>query len=249
MADYRDFLYPLNVFMHVMTAEEGGVSYLHYGLFDSPDEAIGAAQERSTQLLLSRLPPPPCAILEVGVGLATTLARLTEMGYDIEGITPDEKQVAFARARHGDAVRIHHASLEAFELSRSYDLLLFQESSQYIDAEALFVKAVRLAPRVLVLDEFALQSVDRPGALPSRERFLEAAGRQGFRLTEELDLSSRAAPTIDYFMARIPHHRERLVRDLGLTSSQLDDLVESGLAYRDFYTRGIYGYRLLQFAR
>ena len=32
---YRDFYYPLNVFMHILTHEEGAVRYLHYGLFDA----------------------------------------------------------------------------------------------------------------------------------------------------------------------------------------------------------------------
>src|SRR5205823_5833786 len=94
---YRDFYYPLNVFMHILTREEGGVRYLHYGLFEQPDESIDAAQERSTELLLSRLPPPPARLLDVGVGLGTTLARLRELGYDAEGITPDAKQAAMAR--------------------------------------------------------------------------------------------------------------------------------------------------------
>jgi hypothetical protein len=246
---YRDFFYPLNVFMHVISAEEGDPTCLHYGLFDDPAESLRGAQERSTELLLSRLPAPPCSILEVGIGLATTLARLTRMGYDIEGITPDDMQIAFVRAHHGDSVRIHASSLEAFAAGRTYDLLLFQESSQYIDAEALFAKAEALAPRVLVLDEFALEPVDMPGALHSRANFLEAAARHRFTMTEELDLSAKAAPTVDWFMARIPAHRDRLVADLGLTPAQLDELVSSGLKYREFYTRGTYGYRLMQFAR
>ena len=246
---YRDFYFPLNVFMHVISAEEGEPTYLHYGLFESPGDSLRSAQERSTELLLSRLPAPPCTILEVGIGLATTLARLTSMGYDIEGITPDEKQIAFVRGRHGDAVRMHWAPLEAFATERTYDLLLFQESSQYIDSEALFAKAEALAPRVVVLDEFALEPVDLPGALHSRAGFLEAATRHGFRLTEELDLSAKAAPTVDWFMARIPRHRDRLVADLGLGSAQIDDLLAGGHNYRDFYTRGVYGYRLMQFGR
>jgi hypothetical protein len=247
--DYRGFLFPLNVFMHVISAEEGEPTYLHYGLFDDPLEPLRAAQERSTELLFSRLPPPPRSILEVGIGLATTLARLTRMGYDIEGITPDDKQIAFVRARHGDAVRVHWSSLEAFAADRTYDLLVFQESSQYIDSEALFAKAATLAPRIVVIDEFALRPVDLAVPLPSLERFLEASVRHGYELTEEVDLSAKAAPTVDWFMERIPRHRERLVEDLGLTPAQIDDLVTSGLAYRALYTSGGYGYRLLQFAR
>ena len=37
---YRDFYYPLNVFMHILNQEEGGVSYLYYGLFERSDESI-----------------------------------------------------------------------------------------------------------------------------------------------------------------------------------------------------------------
>ena len=59
-APYRDFYYPLNVFMHILTNEEGSVSYLHYGLFEREGEPIGEAQERSTSMLL---------------GSATTTAR------------------------------------------------------------------------------------------------------------------------------------------------------------------------------
>ena len=63
---YRDFLYPLNVFMHILTNEEGGVANLHYGLFERPDESISFAQERSTELLLRHLPPPPARLADPG---------------------------------------------------------------------------------------------------------------------------------------------------------------------------------------
>src|SRR5207302_9727632 len=71
---YRDFYYPLNVLLHLLTLEEGRVDYLHYGLFEDTGEPIRAAQERSTELLLSRLPALPGRLLDVGVGLGTTLS-------------------------------------------------------------------------------------------------------------------------------------------------------------------------------
>jgi SAM-dependent methyltransferase len=244
---YRDFYYPLNVFMHILTHEEGGVDYLHYALFENAGERIGAAQERSTELLLARLPPPPARVLEVGIGLGTTLLRLTRLGYDVEGITPDEKQIAMIRDRYGDELHATCVALEAMSIGRGYDIVLFQESSQYIDAEILFARARELAPRVLVLDEFALQPLDAPGALHARSRFLDAASGAGFELTEELDLSEKAAPTVDYFIERLPHYRIPLKADLGLSDEQVDDLIESGKRYRELYRTGVYGYRLLQF--
>jgi SAM-dependent methyltransferase len=243
---YRDFYYPLNVFMHILTAEEGDVPYLHYALFESEDESLPVAQERSTQLLLSRLPPPPARLLEVGIGLGTTLARLTRMGYDVEGITPDDKQIALARSRHGDALRIQCVKFEELATSGTYDTVFFQESSQYIPAEALFTRAAQLTRRVLVLDEFALRA---EGELHRLDVFLEAATRHGFRVAEELDLSEQAAPTVDYFNVRFPRHRQRLIEDLGLTGQQVDELIEGGVRYRQLYRDGTYAYRMFDLRR
>ena len=245
---YRDFLFPLNVFMHILTNEEGGVANLHYGFFESADESISVAQERSTELLLRTIPPPPARLLEVGIGLGTTLARLTGLGYDVEGITPDVKQIEVVRSRHGGSVRAHAAAFESFDARGTYDCVIFQESAQYIDAEQLFAKARDLTTFVVVLDEFALRPLDT-GALHSRERFLAAAKKNGFRVEKELDVSAKAAPTIEYFTRRLPSWRERLIQDLGLTSAQVDELIESGKTYADRYRSGEYGYRLFTFRR
>ena len=243
---YRDFYYPLNVFMHILTHEEGDVPYLHYGLFESDDESLATAQERSTELLLSRLPPPRARLLEVGIGLGTTLHRLTQMGYDAVGITPDEKQIAVVRERYGDAVDARCIAFEHFPLPDRFDAVVFQESSQYIDAEALFARAGELTSHVIVLDEFALRD---GGTLHRYEEFVQAAERHGFQKIEEIDLSQKAPPSIDYFAKRIPQYRERLIADLGLTGQQVDELIESGRRYRQSYDDGTYGYRLLQFKR
>jgi len=240
---YRDFYYPLNVFMHILTHEEGGVSYLHYGLFENEDDSIGQAQERSTDLLFSRLPPAPASLLEVGIGLGTTLRRLTEAGYEVEGITPDEKQIAMVNERYGDAVRIRCAPFETFSPDRTYDAVLFQESSQYIDSEALFARAATLTSHVIVLDEFALQPVE---GLHRLDGFLDAASRHGFELVEELDLSSRVTPSVQYFLDRFARYRARLESDLSLAPAEIDDLVTSGETYLRRYREGEYGYRLLQ---
>lgn len=246
---YRDFYYPLNVFMHILTLEEGDVRYLHYGLFQNPDDSIDEAQERSTEVLLAQLSPPPARILDVGVGLGTTLARLVRHGYDAEGITPDAEQIAMLTARHGDALRVHAARFEDFHTERLFDALVFQESSQYIDSQALFKRARDLAPRVVVLDEFALRDVPFAGSLHRLDEFLEAARQNDFLPARQEDVSEQAAPTIEYFTRRLPRFREILIADLGLKYEQIDELIESGERYRDLYRTGAYGYRLLCFDR
>jgi SAM-dependent methyltransferase len=248
--DPRDFPYPLNVFLHVLSREEGRIVALHYGLFESKQEDIGPAQDRSTAMLIERLPPPPASLLEVGIGLGSTLDRLTRLGYDAEGIGPDERQVSAARALFGPKLRAHAAAFETFETTRRFDAVVFQESSQYIESDVLFRRTRALANPgavVVVLDEFSLRPVEGPGALHRRDRFLEAALAHGFRAEEEVDLSAAAAPTVDYFLERLPRYRESLSAALDLDDERIDALIESGRRYRDLYASGAYGYRLLRF--
>jgi len=244
-----DFPYPLNVLRRVLALEGVPSDALHYGLFEREGESLEAAQERSTALLLERLPPPPARILEVGIGLGATLDRLRRLGYRAVGITPDGAQARLASARF-EGLPIRVASLEGYDTTERFDVVLFQESSQYIESGTLWARTRALAApggRVLVIDEFALAPVDRPGALHRLDRFLEAGKQEGFRLEEELDRSRQAAPTVDWFLRRIPIHRASIERDLGVAGEKLDELLASGAAYRNSYASGEYGYRLLSF--
>lgn len=241
---YSEFYYPLNVFMHILTYEEGAATYLHYGFFESPDEPIAKAQERSTEALIARLPPPPARLLDAGTGLGTTLRKLQALGYRVTGITPDARQVAAI----GDGVDVRCTAFEEMPEDEPFDTIVFQESSQYIESAALFAKAAKLTRHVIVLDEFTLRNEDG-ASLHALDRFLAAARANSFALTEDLDVSAQAAPTIDYFSERFPRHRDALKSDLGITDAQLDSLIDNGVRYRDFYSRGVYGYRVMQFHR
>lgn len=252
VAAYRDFTYPLNVFMHILLQEEARVDYLHYGIFENPAQSLLAAQERSTELLFERLPPVPSCLLEVGIGLGTALNKLVRRGYRATGISPDASQITMARQRYGDDLPVACSRLEDFQSPHRFDAVIFQESSQYIPELQLFGQAGQLLDsggRVIVLDEFSAVPLDDPRALHSLESFKSAAHDAGFRIVEELDLTERAAPTIDYFTTRLPRFRDSLLRELGITSAQIEDLIENGRRYRDRYGRGEYVYRLLRFQR
>jgi SAM-dependent methyltransferase len=249
-SEHLAFSYPLNALVHVLLREEGALTWMHYGLFERPGESITAAQERATALLLERLPPAPARILEVGIGVGTLLSRLTALGYDAEGLAPDPKQLAYARRRVGDGLRAYPVSLEGFEAAAPYDAIVFQESSQYVDTEALFAKAQRfVAPRgaLIIADEFALREVDAPAPLHGLDHFLAVAKRDGFELVEELDVSEKARPTVDWFLERIARHRASLEQEVGLDGDAVDALIKSGETYRELYRTGGYGYRLLTF--
>lgn len=247
-APYREFPFPLNVFMHILTEREGEVASLHYGLFEHPDEPIAVAQNRATEMLLSRLPPPPARLLDVGSGVGSTLARLLSCGYAAVGITPDPQQVAVVRARYGNHLDVRQGTFENMP-AEPFDCVLFQESSQYILSESLWPHVAGMTAHVVVFDEFRMQPVFDQGALHSLRAFLMSAEAEGFDVVENVDVSAMASPTMEYFARRIPEMRESLVRDLGVTDQQVDHLMESGATYRERYARGIYSYRILQFRK
>lgn len=248
IAAMRRFAFPLNVYAELLRLETGAVDYLHYGLFEAGERDVARAQRRACDWLLERLPAPPLRVLDVGVGLGTTAARLAALGHRVTGITPDPAQAGLAAARAPSA-HVVVAAFEHFDPAAVYDLLLFQESSQYIDTDLLFETAARLcAPEscVVIFDEFS--NCDAPGP-QSLERVKAAAAFRGFELREELDRSAQAARTIDYLIEALERRGDEIAGALALEPGALERLRASNLAYRARYAAGECRYRLLRFDR
>jgi len=249
----KDFSFPLNVYAHIIEREEGRLDYLHYGLFYQGDITANEAQANSTELLWRYL-PPPCKLLEVGIGLGTTLARLCSEGYSVTGITPDASQIAYARKHHGERLPTVCTKLEDYaEASGQWDTLLFQESAQYVDPIDLFEAANRLLVadgNIVLMDEFSLRRTENHKEnLHYLEYFLRLAERGGFKLETRIDLSQLAKPTLDWLISAVGQHREDLINELGISPEALDALEASNKIYCENYANGQFGYFLLCFKR
>ena len=248
------FTFPLNVYARLLELREGRVDYLHYGVFQFPDEPVPVAQQRASDLMQEVL-PRPCRLLEVGIGLGTTLARLRAMGYDACGITPDMAQIQAARERHGDTLPVVPSRLEDFDRDAGqWQALLFQESAQYIPPVALFEAADRLLhdgpSTIVVTDEFALdRREDAHQGLHALGAFCALAVRRGWTLTKRVDLSQQVRPTLDYLLRGISDSGDRLAAGLGLTRERISGLAESLRRYQQLYEEGVFGYALLRFDR
>lgn len=247
----RDIAFPRNAHARALELEEGQADDLLYGLYETPDTPRAVARRRATELLWRHL-PPPCRLLEVGLGFGGTLAGLVAASYAATGITPDPAQAACARARHGETLPVVCARLEDFGAG-AWDALLFQESARHLDPLDLFAAADRLLAeraQILMLDEFAL----RRGA-PGREElhllqhFIALAERFGFAAVERIDLSRQAAPTLDYLLRVVPRHAAALQREVGVTAEALAALNHATAARREHYADGRCGYFLLKLRR
>lgn len=248
-----DFAFPLNVYARMLERAEGRLDYLHYGLFETVDEPVWRAQERASERLW-RVLPPPCRLLEVGIGVGTTLRRLGEAGYRATGITPDAAQVAEVRRRHGDRVDARVSTLESLSPGpQPFDAMLLQESAQYIDPLALFEAADRLLADpgcIVLMDEFALRRPDAAASgLHVHAHVLALAQRMGWTVEHDEDVSALAAPTVQAIASLIQRQKAALQAELQLQAGQLDALVDAAQRYRERYAQGQYGYRLLRLVR
>ncbi|MCK5876325.1 MAG: class I SAM-dependent methyltransferase, partial [Candidatus Marithrix sp.] len=257
--NYANLNFPLNVFAYCLCVQEGNVDYLHYGLF-AEDESIQdakTAQQRSTDFLLSKL-PKPCRILEIGVGLGATALQLAKLGYTVTGISPDSKKIALAKNNVADLatkINLKCTTLDNFIApANSFDIILLQESAQYLENLALFNKAHELltpSGSVFIVDEIALQrnETDTLPCLPLVDHTIAQAQRCGFKLTEQVDLSKQATPSVSYLLWVINKYYADILVDLNLTASVLDELQASLQQYQQKYHEGHYGYVFLQFTK
>ena len=246
MLNHRNFAFPLNVYAHVLSLNYGGFDYLHYGMFESGEDNVRRAQELASRMLFARLPKTPARILEVGIGIGTTLSRLVAAGHQAIGITPDPNQVSYAQQTQGASLPAVCTRLEDYA-GGNFDWMVFQESAQYINTATLFSKASELlieGGQLLIMDEMSLRRSDEPG-LPSRDDYLALAQSNGFEVLENLDLSALAEPTNTYILNAVTEHRERLMTDLGLPLEQIDSLLMSARLYVEKYRDGRYGYGLI----
>lgn len=244
----KAFAFPLNAYAYLLVKESAAadVFNLHYGWFDEKTEPISVAQERATQELLSLVPTSPAKILEVGSGVGTTLSILLQRGHEACGITPDGSQIDFMRDRYGDSFPVRQTRFEDLTPSGDqFDVILFQESGQYIPLDKIFTRAAELmrpGGRLIMCDEVLLGDAEVGESLHSFQQLKQMASERGFLIHEEKDHSARAAPTVDLILAASDRYRADLRELLGISEEQIEGLNESNRKYQKKYASGKYGY-------
>ncbi|MGC1394828.1 MAG: methyltransferase domain-containing protein [Coleofasciculaceae cyanobacterium] len=207
--------------------------YLHYGYWEPLPDSVDdltiprfrAAQEAYAARLLSYIPTGTKTILDVGCGIGGNASYMLERGFTVEGLAPDAfQEEQFLKNTKGQA-KFHLSRFEDFQIARSYDLLLFSESSQYMSAEDIANGAARLlnpGGYVLLADMLRTDATYTSGIFSNCHVVAEintAMEKAGFNLLKTEDISSQIAPSLELYVKEFQTY--------GLTTLKyLGDLVE-----------------------
>jgi MPBQ/MSBQ methyltransferase len=188
-----------------------GSYYLHYGYWE-PIPAVGeeltltrmrVAQEAYAAKLLSVIPEGTKTILDVGCGIGGNAIYLTQRGFQVEGLAPDALQEERFIKNTNSQVPFYLTRFEDFQQNKSYDLVLFSESSQYIAVDDLAQGAARLLSSggyLLIADMMRFDSEYQEGIFSNCHVVSElksALEKAGFKVVKTEDISKSIAPTLD----------------------------------------------------
>ncbi len=209
---------PYSIYAHALQLAEGKVIALHYGLEPQRDN-LHTAQHRATDYLLKHLPPAPAKLLQLSPVFGYTASRLQQAGYDYTGLVATENQLTLAQTHCPDANFVVDA-LDKYATVTEYDCIVLQEAGhQRLNAEARLQHAARLLRskgQFIIIDEV---ETDKLSGL------LQLAQQYGFHITQQADLTARAAPTLSYLIDLLYQQRTALLRPETITSLQLTELL------------------------
>ena len=179
---------------------------LHYGYW--PDDKTATAQNfadaqyRHSKLIIENIPEGVKSILDVGSGSGNLAKKLLALGYEVDCVLPSEFLAENIRKKLGDRSTVHVCGFEDLETDKTYDMILFSESFQYVKLGFSIDKIVEMLPsegHLMICDFFQR---DVPGKSPLGGghkwiKFEEKISSVPLTKLTDLDITEETAPTND----------------------------------------------------
>jgi MPBQ/MSBQ methyltransferase len=181
-----------------------GTKDLHYGYWLDDLEPVirnfPRAQEEYCKFILKNIRADAEFVLDVGSGAGSVAAQLVARGQKVDCVSPSSFLNSQARELLGDKVRIFECDYEDYNTTQKYDCVLFCESFQYMKMERALSNVaaqLRSGGQLVISDFFRLPIAERSPISGGHGlgEFQEIIARHPFRLVEEIDITTRTAPT------------------------------------------------------
>ena len=195
---------PYNFYRFVLESD-----HLHFGTWpeDRPDLTLEEAQEVMFISLLGYFPDPPATVLVVGCGLGLSGYCLEEKGYHVTAIASSRELIDYvSRKYRGSDIDFHVADFlddsDSAYLSKKYDVVLFQESLQYLKPLDDVLRKVRLLLNpegvVIIGDEICYDnSIEKKTAVHQLKDIMTAVFGNGFIVTVNKEIGENVLRTCD----------------------------------------------------
>jgi len=233
----------------------GLFDYFHYGLWERDTYDFKKAQENLASLMKSLIPDGVQRILDVGCGLGRTTYDLTNLGYDVIGISPDEKLMNMARLKYNkDNLQLITSSFEDYKSYNIFDLILFQESTQYINLKTIFTRCRKLLNKngyILMCDEIKYNPA-RTG-FRQKERILKLAKKNGFKIIYNNNITQTVLKTRDFVLQELVNSKDSMVEVFSQfrekTEEEIRSFIEGVKVHNKMFEDGLLGYEIFLFKR
>jgi SAM-dependent methyltransferase len=179
---------------------------LHYGYWPNDKTAtaknFAEAQLRHSQLIIDNIPKGVRSILDVGSGSGNLAKKLLELGYEVDCVLPSKFLAENIRKKLGDRSTVHVCGFEDLDTDKSYDMILFSESFQYVKLDLSINKIIDMLPHgghLFICDFFRK---DVPGKSPlggghKWAKFEEKINAVPLTKKTDIDITEETAPTND----------------------------------------------------
>ena len=183
-----------------------GSEDLHYGYWPNGKDAsvqnFAHAQDSHSKLIMDHIPEKTNSILDVGGGSGNLALKLLDKGYSVDCVIPSEYLAEQAKEKLGNESKIPICGFEQMPTTKTYDLIIFSESFQYVKMDESLHKVgdmINSVGHLLICDFFRR---DVPGKSPmggghSWQGFKDTISTLPFQQVTDLDISEETAPTID----------------------------------------------------
>ncbi|MEE4359537.1 MAG: methyltransferase domain-containing protein [Desulfococcaceae bacterium] len=222
---------PFNFYRIVLESD-----HLHFGLWkeDDADMTLEEAQENMFRSLLKYFPEAPAKILDVGCGLGLSAYDLAEKGYEIRAISPSPALIAYAEHCYVHKNLSFHVAGFLDEdhpvfQKEFYDLVLSQESLQYISPLSGFFQKARYLlkekGKIIISDEVCKDiSIKNRTAVHLVKDIISSLSEAGFRITGRQEVGEQVVRTTDHIIQRFEQKRQQILQTVNRenTETELD---------------------------